>query len=131
MNTPNKHKTSTAATSGAPEINRNRSKEREGQATGFLTSKPTVTSAVRWMRKSGGETAANCHRNARRVKQAKPWPVLRRDEQRANPSTNRRRKRVTQFTRMKIQPNHITEWIKTIIPWLPDIIKALAFVLLV
>ncbi|MBK8038121.1 MAG: hypothetical protein IPK22_13465 [Verrucomicrobiaceae bacterium] len=41
-----KHKTSTAATSGAPEINRSRSNVREGQSTGFLTSKPTVAGTV-------------------------------------------------------------------------------------
>jgi hypothetical protein len=31
---------------------------------------------------------------------------------------------------MKIQPKHITEWLKTVVPRLPDIIKALAFMLL-
>ena len=38
--------TSTAATSGAPEINRSRSIVRDSQAIGILTSKPTVAGAV-------------------------------------------------------------------------------------
>jgi hypothetical protein len=31
---------------------------------------------------------------------------------------------------MKIHPNHITDWLKAVVPWLPSILKALALVVL-
>ena len=47
-----------------------------------------------------------------------------------SPAAQSPKKSVTPFTRMRIQPKHITEWLKIVVPKLPDIIKAFAFVLL-